>query len=169
MCAVLSPGTTGPWPLDPVPTTALAALHDNPLHSLAPLLSLVPAYRREMGRSQGCGCLGGGVSELPAQALLGPSGLRPTCVIIVHLPIDLRCPDEAGLHHLHLHHLHLLLQRIVLGLQREACEAAIPVPHSGPATALSHADHGHVLTLGGQGCRASCPCGSRRTPERGGH
>lgn len=77
MCAVLSPGTTGPWPLDPVPTTALAALHDNPLHSLAPLLSLVPAYRREMGRSQGCGCLGGGYPSFLLRPCWAPLASDP--------------------------------------------------------------------------------------------
>lgn len=45
-----------------------------------------------------------------------------TCVIILHLPVEFRRPDESSLHHLHLHGLHLLLHAVKLGLvnKREA-------------------------------------------------
>ncbi len=39
-----------------------------------------------------------------------------TCVIIIHLSIEFRSPDESSLHHLHLHRLHLFLHAVELGL-----------------------------------------------------
>lgn len=54
---------------------------------------------------------------MPLRPLLSPTSLRPTGIIIIHFSVDLGCPDETGLHHLHFHHLHLLLQCVILGLQ----------------------------------------------------
>lgn len=39
-----------------------------------------------------------------------------TCVVIVHLSVQLWCPDEPSLHHLHLHGLHLFLHAVKLCL-----------------------------------------------------
>lgn len=58
-----------------------------------------------------------------------------TCVIIIHLSIKFRSPDESGLHHLHLHGLHLFLHVVKLALVDEGKEALfiincnVPSPH----------------------------------------
>lgn len=50
-------------------------------------------------------------------------GVSHTCVIIIHLSIKFRSPDESGLHHLHLHGLHLFLHVVKLALVDEGKEA----------------------------------------------
>lgn len=63
-------------------------------------------------------------------------GMCLTCVIIVHLSVEFRSPDESSLHHLHFHWIHLLFHGVKLVLVR-GTEKVVTVTSVTPPRRLS--------------------------------